>query len=143
MSIEEKKLPEGFKADDRVVAAMNTRLNDGQLACTDAFAVAENLGVAPITVGRTADVRKVKLTRCQLGLFGYPGKQGWDAAGAPELPEPEGLESAIRAAKNNRGQLPCAKAWQIASNFRVPRMQVGYIADRLGIKITPCQLGAF
>ena len=143
MSFEEKKVPEDFNPDERVVTAIKTRLNEGLLACADAHSIARTYGVKPITVGRTADATNTRFYRCQLGLFGYPGKQGWAAAGVKDLPVPEGFEAAMREASDGEGHLPCAKAWALASQFRIPRMQVGYIADQLEIKITPCQLGAF
>ena len=143
MSIEEKSIPEGFTPDEKIVAAINMRLNEGLLSCADAFAIADNLDAPPITVGRTADALNVRLYRCQLGFFGYPGKQAWKTIDVAKLPVPEGLEAAVRSATNKQGQLSCFKAWKLATEFKIPRLQVGYVADQLQIKITPCQLGAF
>ena len=60
-----------------------------------------------------------------------------------DLPVPEGLGDALKAARDEGGNLACSMAWQIASQFGAPRILVGYIADTLGVRIAPCQLGAF
>jgi NADH:ubiquinone oxidoreductase subunit E len=41
------------------------------------------------------------------------------------------------------GHLPCAKAHQIAQDADVPKIAVGEVADRLGIRIINCQIGCF
>jgi len=143
MALEDKELPEGFQPDERVVQLVSERLTDGKLACASAFAIATALSVPPLTVGRTADLLGIHLTRCQLGLFGYPGKQGWTQENAAGLAVPSGLIEAIEQARSDTGNLACARAWEIAWQFKVSRMQVGYLADQLGIHISPCQLGAF
>ncbi len=133
----------GFVPDERVVEAIRAGLVEGKLPCAQAFAIANRMGIPPLEVGRTADVLEVHLNRCQLGLFGYPHKQGWVGTTLPARPLPDGLEAAIRAASGNEGRLTCAQAWEIAARFHVPKMQVGYVADRMGVRVVQCQLGAF
>ncbi|ADJ26765.1 conserved hypothetical protein [Dehalogenimonas lykanthroporepellens BL-DC-9] len=41
------------------------------------------------------------------------------------------------------GYLPCGLAWAIADKAGVPRIAVGSIADRMGVRITECLLGCF
>lgn len=55
---------------------------------------------------------------------------------------PAGLEEAVKAALDN-GFLPCATAFGIAKKFKVPLVTMGDAADRLGARITNCQLGCF
>ena len=52
------------------------------------------------------------------------------------------LESTIKASLKE-GYLSCPVAWKIAKEYNVPKIAVGEIADRLGIRITNCQLGCF
>jgi hypothetical protein len=52
------------------------------------------------------------------------------------------LEEKVKAALKD-GYLSCPTAWRIAKDSDVPRIAVGVIADRLGIRITDCQLGCF
>jgi hypothetical protein len=41
------------------------------------------------------------------------------------------------------GSLPCPVAWKIAKDFDVPRIAVGAVMDKLGVRITDCQIGFF
>jgi hypothetical protein len=143
MALEDKSLPEDMELDADVAEAIMSHLVDDKLPCARAFLIVDNLNVTSSVVGQATDVLGVKLSRCQLGLFGYPGKQGWDNAKIDEHPVPEGLPLALRTAVDASGNLACVRAWQLADQFDIPRILVGYVADQLGIHIAPCQLGAF
>ena len=52
------------------------------------------------------------------------------------------LEDRVRTSLKD-GYLPCAVAFSIAKETGVPRVAIGEIADRLGVRITDCQLGCF
>lgn len=52
------------------------------------------------------------------------------------------LETAIRASLRD-SYLSCPVAWNIAKKAGVPRIAVGAITDKLGLRITDCQLGCF
>ncbi|MFA5317701.1 MAG: hypothetical protein WC369_09820 [Dehalococcoidales bacterium] len=52
------------------------------------------------------------------------------------------LESVVRASLKE-GYLSCPTAWGIARKSNVPKTTIGEITDRLGIRITNCQLGCF
>ena len=52
------------------------------------------------------------------------------------------LETAVKNSLMG-GYLPCTVAWGIADKGEVPRIAVGAIADKLGLRITDCQLGCF
>ena len=41
------------------------------------------------------------------------------------------------------GNLPCAAAFKIAQDAKVPKIAVGEMTDRLGLRITNCQIGCF
>jgi len=125
--------------DERVVAAVEERAQDGQLQCAVAFRIAEDVGVAPLAVGRAADDLNVRLTRCQLGLFGY-GEQKSVTDPADEITSE--LELAIREGLI-LGRLPCAVAWAVAARFGIPKLHVANAAERLEIRLGQCQLGAF
>jgi len=40
-------------------------------------------------------------------------------------------------------KLPCAKALALAKRLKVKPIEIGKVANELGIKITNCQLGCF
>ena len=52
------------------------------------------------------------------------------------------MEGIIKASLAN-GYLSCPIAWKIAKETDVPKIAVGEIADRLGIRVTNCQIGCF
>jgi len=111
----------------------------GTLACAVAFDVAKHLGVAPEDIGRTADLMELRLVKCQLGLFGYGPTKTIVKPAASVSPA---LEKAIRQALMN-DRLPCKRAWEIAETLGIHKMNVSAACNALGIKIRPCQLGAF
>ena len=126
-------------ADPVIREALLKRAVAGKLPCAVAFEVVKRLNVSPAAVGRTADLMELRLVKCQLGLFGHARPKGIaePAASVTLL-----LEKAIRQALVN-DRLPCEIAWKIAETFRIHKREVGAACDALGIKIRPCQLGAF
>ena len=52
------------------------------------------------------------------------------------------LESNVKSSLKD-GYIPCPVAWKIAKDAGVPKIAVGAITDRLGIRVTDCQLGCF
>ena len=67
------------------------------------------------------------------------------------LPEnPEGLPQEVLSQLENMvkaslrdGNLQCATAFKIAKQVKVPKIAVGELTDRLGIRVTNCQIGCF
>ncbi len=90
-------------------------------------------------VGRTLDLLEIRISRCQLGLFGYAAEGKIVRRENPVIPE---LEKAIRSRLSD-SRLPCAAAWEIAAEWKIPRMKIASACEELKIKIKPCQLGAF
>jgi len=41
------------------------------------------------------------------------------------------------------GRLPCAAVFQIAADFKLAKIRVSSACEKLKIKISACQLGAF
>jgi hypothetical protein len=111
----------------------------GQLPCALAFQVAKELGVSPNAVGRAADLLELRIVKCQLGLFGYhPEKK----IVKPAVSVGPDLEEAIRAGLVDE-RLPCTTAWDISRRLGLRKMRVSAACEAMGIKIKPCQLGAF
>ena len=52
------------------------------------------------------------------------------------------LEEAVRAAVKD-GYIACPAAWKVAADRGVPRIAVGSMMDKLGLRFTDCQLGCF
>ena len=125
--------------DDRVVMAVREQAQDGALRCAAAFRIAEDLGLSPLAVGRAADALNVRLMRCQLGLFGHGERKSVVEPAERVTPE---LEQAIREGLI-LDRLPCAVAWAIAVRFGMPKLHVANGAEKLGLRVGQCQLGAF
>ena len=56
--------------DKRVAEEVERAAAERRLACAEALAIAERLGVEPQEVGRAANEVGVKIVDCQLGCFG-------------------------------------------------------------------------
>ncbi len=115
------------------------RTNNNELSCTAAFEIGEELHVAVDALGVTADLLNFKMVKCQLGLFGYPLKK---QIVQPKNTSNKDLKDAITEALV-AGVLPCKSAWDIASRFKVHKLNITEICEFMGIRIKNCQLGAF
>lgn len=129
---------------ENISDAIRGALVDGQLPCAKAFVVARRLQVDPLRIGDEADALGISLSKCQLGLFGYgPKAEGKHKRLKAMENVPPKLAEAIRAAAGGAGKLPCAEAWRIAKEMHLSRQMVSNAVEGLGLRITPCQLGAF
>ena len=131
--------------DERIAAAIRKQAREGTLRCVAAFRIAEELGVTPLAVGKTADTLEVRFVRCQLGLFGYgrPGRSHEQKSVIEPVEDvPPELEQAVQEGLVEE-RLPCAVAWDIATRFEMPRLHVANAAEKLEVRIGSCQLGAF
>jgi hypothetical protein len=124
---------------ETIEKALMEEASDGDLSCASAFKVAAAWGVAPAAVGELADRLGLHICKCQLGLFGYPPQK--KIVSPLDHVDPE-LSAAIREVLESE-RLPCRRAWEIADRLGVSRMKVSAACESLGIKIKPCQLGAF
>ncbi len=129
---------------DTIAKAIKEALLKGQLPCACAFAIGQRFGVEPLQVGREADALNVRLSKCQLGLFGYGSKaEGKHHRIKPMKDVPPKLAEAIRAALDEDGKLSCAAAWRIADELCMGKRRVSDAAEGMGVRIVNCQLGAF
>ncbi len=127
------------KPDKSIKDEMLKQTKNKAVPCAVAFEIAKVLQVSPDAVGKTADLMNFKLTKCQLGLFGY---QPHKKIVAPQDSIKEDLKDAISDALV-QGRLSCEHAWDIASRLHVSKMTVSGACEAMGIKIKDCQLGAF
>ncbi|MGA9351460.1 MAG: hypothetical protein WBW48_21990 [Anaerolineae bacterium] len=123
-----------------IAAQIKGSLTEGKLPCASAFKIVRRLKVSPQQVGEVANELGVKISRCQLGLFGYGSNKGKSLEPVQEVMEE--LEVRIRDGVVEGG-LPCATAWDIAQELTMKRIEVARAAESLGIRITQCQLGCF
>lgn len=133
------KHPQGATPDKNIAAHLRGVIREGTVHCAAAFVVAERLGIAPQEVGVTIDLLEAKIDECQLGLFGY-GKERKKVTAAQSIPS--AMEDAIMNALVD-GRLPCRIAWDLARDHTVSRMSIAAACEKLGIRISRCQLGSF
>ena len=133
------KHPKNKTIDPTVENAVKHLEKNGELPCALAFDIAQKNKVYPKDVGIALDLMNIRLTKCQLGLFGYKPAKKIVAPIAPV--NPVLLEEIKKAAANNR--VACQTIWDIASRLNVRKMTVSSACESLGVKIKPCQLGAF
>lgn len=128
-----------IKLNPEIVAAIKLKLSNNSMTCAAAHKIAADLAVTPLDVGISIDLLEKKLSKCQLGLFGYkPQKKPVKAATNVSV----GLENQIRAAAENQ-HISCLACWQIAQEQNCKKMDVSAACESLKIRICDCQLGAF
>lgn len=130
--------------DQRIVQELRDSLEeDGRVTCATMHRIAGKLDVEPLVVGDTATDLEIQASQCQLGLFGHgPRGQGKGRIVHSQAEVSEELAARIRGAVVN-DKLPCDAAWDIASEFKLTRLDLGNAAETLGLFISPCQLGFF
>jgi len=127
---------------DKAIKIVTAVAVDGQVACADAHRVAAELGLSPQELGALVNRdTALRFDRCQLGLFGY-GQKGTEEYKIiqPALHCNEAVVAAIQE-RTVDGRVACTALWEIAARFRYPRLGVANIAQAMGLKVKPCQLG--
>jgi hypothetical protein len=133
------KHPSSTVPDERITEAVRSRASEGTIPCAAAHKIAADLDVRPSEVGQAIDLLEIKLTKCQLGLFGYgPLKRIVRPAASVAPPLREAIEASL---VDNR--LPCRSAWEIAAELGIKKMDVSNACEALKIKINRCQIGTF
>jgi hypothetical protein len=123
--------------------AMLARLKDGHLPCAQAHELAHDFGLDPLQVGQAADEADIRISLCQLGLFGYgPKSLGKHKIVHPMDDVPQGLAARLRAAAGEEG-ITCAAIWQIADELGYLRLEASSAVEAMGIRVSRCQLGCF
>jgi len=129
----------GGSPDEKIAGAIREKVVEGEMACAEAERIGAAQGVQLEEVGRAMDLLEIRISRCQLGLFGY-ATEGKIVRPADQVDA--ALEEAVRSRLFD-GRLPCIAAWMIASDGKISRMGVAAACETLKIRIKPCQLGAF
>lgn len=130
-------------SSDKIREMIAVHPQKGRLPCAVAHYIAASLAVTPIEVGTAATEMGVKLDQCQLGLFGYgrKGRSSYKILGR-RVEVDQGVLDLI-GSRAKAGRISCRELWDIAESSGITRAEAGNAADSLGIKVTPCQLGAF
>lgn len=133
------KHPRDIRIDDDLKKEILEQVKNNSITCKKAEDIAGELGFTLEETGTAIDVLNIKITKCQLGLFGYGETQKIVQPAKDIAPE---MKESITSALEN-GNLSCAAAWEIAGKLNISRMKVASACEAMQIKIKPCQLGAF
>jgi len=129
--------------DEQLHQAILSRLEGGRLPCHEAHTIAHDMGVDPLTVGQAADEAEIRISSCQLGLFGYgPKAEGRHKIVQPMNEVPEHLAAQLRAANEGDG-IPCIAIWQAADELGYKRIEASGAVEAMGLRVSRCQLGCF
>ena len=133
------KHPKGVETDPKAVEQVRQKLSNNHITCAATHEIAAKLSVSPAQVGMTIDLLEARITKCQLGLFGYSPQRNIVKPAESVSPE---LKNAIETGLID-GRISCERCWEIASQKGLKKIEVSSACETLGIKIKPCQLGAF
>lgn len=125
--------------DPDIAEALADNAYGERITCKAAHEVAENLGVAPSEVGKTADLLELRIIECQLALFGYGPVR---PAVPPAVRIPFELSDELEL-HTTGGRISCASCWMIAKKLGILKRDVTSACELLGTKVNQCQLGAF
>ncbi len=115
------------------------RSSESKISCAEVFKIVNEYSVFPDLLGQCLTHENIRITHCQLGLFGYENKK---KIVEPADNVPEELENKIFSLLED-GILPCAASWTIAGEMKMTKLEVASACEKLKIKIKKCQLGAF
>ncbi|WP_417327213.1 ModE family transcriptional regulator [Halarcobacter sp.] len=105
--------------------------DNGRLSCLKAFKVARLIGVKPIEMSDACKSINVKITNCELGVFGKIKFQDAESA----------IYSKIKQNFTQDSDISCKTLWYIAQESSLRR--VGNTVKNSDVEVTNCQLGCF
>ena len=104
---------------------------NGRLTCLKAFKVAKLLGIKPIKMADTCKNENIKITSCELGVFGKIVLKTYE----------EDIYKNIKQHYKNNTQVTCKTLWKEAQGTSLRR--VGSTVKNSDVDVVYCQLGCF
>lgn len=133
------KHPDLTPINEKIAGLIKQKAINNVITCADATSIAEVAGISMKEVGVNLDLLEMRISFCQMGLFGFsPDKRIVKAAEKVDAALQKAIEENLQD-----GRLSCENSWKIADQLGLPRMSVSETCEALKIKIKPCQLGAF
>jgi len=133
------KTTESSNINQTLLETIKSRLQSGKLPCAVAFDIAQQNQIPMQKVGQTVNNEGIRLSKCQLGLFGYTPEN--KIVKPLETIEDE-LAKAIDVTRKEN-VIQCAEIWKIAQKLGMRKLHVSCACETLNLKIKGCQLGAF
>ncbi|MFH2092366.1 MAG: hypothetical protein ABIJ31_08380 [Pseudomonadota bacterium] len=130
---------EKSQPDLHIQTKLTPFIKNNRIDCARAHQAARQLNIDPLEIGQQLDLLNAKIIHCQLGLFGYDTqKKQLD----PTVQISLILDTKISAAQTD-SRISCLKCWQLAKELSISRLDIASVCEKKGLKIKPCQLGAF
>ncbi len=126
-----------------IADALGKKAVEGRISCAAVHAIARSFHMSPWEVGVQADLIELRLTLCILGLFGHEHENQGNRKNLDcQVHLSSKLEEALlKQAKDNK--ISCIECWEIARQLKLKPSHVSSACEKMGIKIKPCQIGAF
>lgn len=126
------------QVDKEIAGRLSALAEKNNITCAAAHKAAKDLNTTPETIGAQIDLLEYRICNCQLGLFGHSTGKEFDTEKSfgPEI------FSALENASDN-GKIACKACWDIATELKMTRNDIGSACEQKGIKIYLCQLGTF
>ncbi len=122
------------KLDDTQLDLLLTNLDEkGKLSCLKAFKVARLIGVKPKEMDNITKTLNIKITNCELGVFGKLNFADMD----------DKIYNKLSQNFNVGKKVQCQVAWYAARDKGLSLKKVGSTINMSDIKVTHCQLGCF
>lgn len=122
------------KLDDTQMDLLMTNLDeDGKLSCLKAFKVARLIGVKPKEMDAITKSLNIKITNCELGVFGKLRFTDLD----------DNIYNKLSENFNQNKKVECEVAWHAAREKGASLKKVGSTINNSDIRVTHCQLGCF
>ena len=124
--------------------AIRNALRNEQLPCAVAFKVAKEQGVRPDEVGDLATEMDVRISHCQLGVFGYgPKPEGLHKILKPAESISDDLEDALQKHVTGDSKITCANVWEVAEALGIAKREAAAAVEAMGLRLINCQLNCF
>lgn len=123
---------QGVKLDESQQNLLLNNLDEeGKLTCLKAFKVARLIGKKPSEMGALSKEMKIKITDCELGVFGNLTFNDADFTLYKNMSNKLGINKKIE----------CKSAWNYAQKSTL--RNVGSTTKNTDLEVTYCQLGCF
>lgn len=123
-----------LKLDSTQTQLVLTNLDqNGELSCIKAFKVAKLIGMKPKDMAEVARTMNIKITNCELGVF---GKLKFTQMN-------EDIYNTLSKDSHDSKKVECEIAWKLAQEKGKTIKKVGSSIRNSDLKVTHCQLGIF
>jgi uncharacterized protein (UPF0264 family) len=122
-----------IKLDSIQTDLVLTNLDEnGALSCINAFKVAKLIGMEPKHMAQITREMKIKITNCELGVFGKLEFNDMN----------EDIFDLLKKRSHN-SKVDCEVAWKISQEKSKAISNIGASIKNSGLKVSNCQLGCF